>query len=342
MLAINAYHDALIRSGHNDEAAFKAKLDEAIKLDPKLYMALVCRAWTNRDEIPSVLAMPAENLNKAELLARDALTEISKGTRNFMPIAMAITTEYGNTIEAYFYADFMMFDLNDWDKVGYFSKKMIELDPDFPLGYHWAGYSYLFGNNLKMAGQMFEKYAQLAPNEAKPYDALGDYYLNTCDFDKAAGNFEKAVSLGRQEAQHQAIKARMLANGLKFSPEQKEVWQAVENFWKYPNEENIEAFKASIHDDYLGWNSNWAVPISKKDFVDYFPYYKSKSYSLKPVQIVVTVNNAVVSYASVVDYGSEKFKGKHVDFYIRENGKWLLIGDNCCVDKIKEEQIPEI
>lgn len=340
--AIKVYHDALIRSGHNDEAAFKAKLDEAIKIDPKLYMALVCKAWINREEIPSVLALPIENLTKAELLMRDALTELKNGTKNFLPIAMSVTKEYENTIEAYFYADYMMFEGNDWNKVGFFSKKMIELDPEFPIGYHWLGYSYLIGNNLKMAWQMFEKYAQLAPNEGKPYDALGEYYLNICEFEKAAHNFDKAVSLGRDNAKKNAEKSRMLAKGLKFSSEQKEVWQAVESFWKYPNEENIEAFKASIHDDYIGWNTKLVVPINKKDFISYFPYYKSKSYSIKPVQVAVSGNNAVVSYASDVDYGPVKYHGKHVDFYIKENGKWLLLGDNCCVEQIKEEQIPDI
>lgn len=341
-IAIKLYHDALIRSSHNDETAFKVKLDEAIKHDPNLFMALVCRSWTNRKEIPTVLAIPTENLTKAELIARDALTEINKGSYNLMPVAMAITKEYPNTMEAYFYADFMMFELNDWDKVGYFSKKMIELDPEFHLGYHWMGYSYLFGNNLKMAGQMFEKYVQLSPNEAKPYDALGEYYMNICEFEKAAHNFDRAVTLGRDNSKENAEKSRMLAQGLKFSPEQKEVWQAVENFWKYPNEENIEAFKASIHNDYIGWNTNLVVPLNKQEYISYFKYYKSKSYSIKPVQVAVSGNNAVVSYASDVDYGPVKYHGKHVDFYIKENGKWLLLGDNCCVEQIKEEQIPDI
>jgi hypothetical protein len=120
---------------------------------------------------------------------------------------------------------------------------------------------------------------------------------------------------------------------------QKEVWQIVEDGWAKWKAGDYAGGEAYLHEKYQGWNDQIPLPITKARVVQQNLEYKDVSklehYSLNPARIVITENAAVVDYyysAQTTYKTGEKtvpynFHGKNAEFYVKEAGKWLLLGD---------------
>lgn len=129
------------------------------------------------------------------------------------------------------------------------------------------------------------------------------------------------------------------AFGQDWSKDQKEVWQTVENGWVGWKSGDTKATFATIHDKYLGWNNEDPLPTSKEKWMSMYEMYQEYSkveyYSLDPARILVYDDNAVVYYYfefySVYTKGDKKkeshVEGKNVEFFVKEGGKWMLLGD---------------
>lgn len=124
-----------------------------------------------------------------------------------------------------------------------------------------------------------------------------------------------------------------------WTKEQKEIWEVVETGWAKWQEGDFDASIASIHEKYLGWNNKDPLPTSKEKWVKsneaIKDYVKVEYYDLQPARILVYGNVAVVHYyfENYITYTKEdqkkeyNYKGKNAEFYIKEDGKWFLIGD---------------
>jgi hypothetical protein len=135
------------------------------------------------------------------------------------------------------------------------------------------------------------------------------------------------------------------ASAQEWTKAQKEIWQVVENSWMTWTTLDIEGFAAILHEKYQGWNNNTPLPITKemykKELQEMQKTLKFGFYEINPARIVVTENAAVVDYYFVyetTDTQVEKAEkhensGKNVEFYTKEGGKWLLIGDLTLIDK---------
>ena len=129
-----------------------------------------------------------------------------------------------------------------------------------------------------------------------------------------------------------------------WTKEQKEVWKVVEDSWTNWKAWNIEGTVASIHEKYQGWSEDDPLPMSKASQVEWYTTMKEMRkndyFSLNPARIVVTDNAAVVDYyySFSVTYiagdvkKQENKKGKNAEFYVKEGGKWLLLGDMTVYD----------
>ena len=124
-----------------------------------------------------------------------------------------------------------------------------------------------------------------------------------------------------------------------WTKEQKEVWQVVEDAWADWQQGDMNATYASIHEKYLGWNQEDPLPTNKEKWIKsneaMKDFVKMEYYDLEPARILVYENIAVVHYY-YENYGTftkndEKkefsYKGKNAEFYIKEDGNWMLIGD---------------
>ncbi|HOW24387.1 MAG TPA: hypothetical protein PK711_01845 [Bacteroidales bacterium] len=134
-----------------------------------------------------------------------------------------------------------------------------------------------------------------------------------------------------------------------WTKEQKEVWQVVEESWTCWKAGDIAGELAVLHPKYQGWSTEEPVPLSKETTSRL--YYSMKDnlrldyYMVNPARIVVLDNAAVVDYyfsyyISFTLGGQTKQEegyGKIAEFYIREGGKWLLLGDM----SVHEENVKE-
>jgi len=125
---------------------------------------------------------------------------------------------------------------------------------------------------------------------------------------------------------------------------QKDVWQIVEDSWTKWKAGDMDGLQANVHPRYQGWNGNIPLPITKEMNVAWFNETKGQmkinNYELNPARIVVTENAAVVDYYYSINatYTKDDKKetkeagGKNAEFYIKEGGKWLLLGDMTAPD----------
>ena len=129
------------------------------------------------------------------------------------------------------------------------------------------------------------------------------------------------------------------ASAQEWSKEQAEVWQVVENTWKGWADGDAAAVFASIHDKYQGWSDDSPIPMGKKSMEKWVYTMKDgmsmNFYNIEPARITVLKDAAVVDYFYYMNIswkmgdqsGSEETKGKVVEFYVKDGGKWMLLGD---------------
>ncbi|MBT8196805.1 MAG: nuclear transport factor 2 family protein [Bacteroidia bacterium] len=121
-----------------------------------------------------------------------------------------------------------------------------------------------------------------------------------------------------------------------WSAEQKEVWTAVNSWWDNARAQNAKALNDMAHKDYKGWGFNDAFPSSKADLeywvTNLMPKRKTLHTSLKPLEILVNGNTAVLHYyyseIRMKDGKEENVSGRWTDVWIKENGKWMLYADS--------------
>ena len=122
-----------------------------------------------------------------------------------------------------------------------------------------------------------------------------------------------------------------------WSASQKEVWKNVEAYWAADAAGNTEAFLSYFHTDYMGWDTNRAVPGGKDAARKFITYYHKASktlvYDLQPVAIKIHGNVAFAHYHYVQvtkdAAGKEKENsGRWTDIMTKQGDKWVLIGDH--------------
>jgi len=90
---------------------------------------------------------------------------------------------------------------------------------------------------------------------------------------------------------------------------------------------------------YQGWDDKSSLPISKEKAIQSYQELnkirKLGVYDIEPARITVTENAAVIDYyysfTATYTTGGKKesrdISGKNVEFWVKEGGKWLLLGD---------------
>jgi len=129
---------------------------------------------------------------------------------------------------------------------------------------------------------------------------------------------------------------------------QKEVWQIVEDGWTKWKANDIQGTTAYVHEKYQGWNDQLPLPITKERVIQQYQEMKDNFtinyFSLNPARIVITENAAVVDYyywyEATYTRGEKKelleLRGQNAEFYVKEDGKWLLLGDMTTMKENKE------
>lgn len=124
-----------------------------------------------------------------------------------------------------------------------------------------------------------------------------------------------------------------------WSKEQMEVWKVVKDGWDKWKTGDVNGMGATVSEKYQGWSDQQALPMNKKDVMEWYSSMKDmvnvNRIFLNPARIVVTKDAAVVDYyfhvsgTMTMNGKSEnsEFGGKNAEFYVKEDGKWMLLGD---------------
>ena len=120
------------------------------------------------------------------------------------------------------------------------------------------------------------------------------------------------------------------------SPDQKAVWQTIEGIWRAWQKQDVETVLGLLHPDYSSWSYSEAVPgtFSRADAETSFKARIMTMYHLTPLQIKIYGNSAFIHfrYTSVVRSKSDGQErgadGRFTDILIKQNGKWLVVGEH--------------
>jgi ketosteroid isomerase-like protein len=128
-----------------------------------------------------------------------------------------------------------------------------------------------------------------------------------------------------------------------WSAEQKEVWSAIEGWWKLYDSNNVEGVKSLFHKDYIGWTWGDNAPEGQNEahkWADHMvPKLKIAYTNLKPLKILVIGEVAIAHYYystnKTVDGKDVVELGRWTDVWKKEGDKWLLVADSGGVQSVK-------
>jgi ketosteroid isomerase-like protein len=119
---------------------------------------------------------------------------------------------------------------------------------------------------------------------------------------------------------------------MELTAEQNEIWNITQKGWESIKKADLEAVMSDWHEKGFSLFSMDPQPLTKDQVRSSYEgwmsgAYKVTSYELKPLTINITENVATVFYyfkweAEAAGFSS---KGRTIDIYLKQNGKWLLI-----------------
>lgn len=224
--AISDYQkaDQLVANAHIVEG--RKLLANAIFVDPNFFMAYVLQIYIASKEdaaklINKALAVDQSKFTHAEKIVREQLVvwkndpdaKIGKNMK-------ALVSAYPKTPQAYQWAsaNAVFRDNNNKAALDY-CQRMIVIVPDYAPIYNTLGYVYMKINEMDKAKSSFEKYIELAPNEANSYDSMAEYNMITKNYTKSAKLYDKAATMGFYSAKERADKAREMPEYFLLRPE---------------------------------------------------------------------------------------------------------------------------
>lgn len=87
------------------------------------------------------------------------------------------------------------FSLGDYDQAEPLYQRLVEIAPNWVLGYNQLGYINMSRGRFAEAEESFKSYRFIAHDQANPHDSLGELYLALGRYDEAEQNFEKALGI---------------------------------------------------------------------------------------------------------------------------------------------------
>ena len=114
------------------------------------------------------------------------------------------------------------------------------------------------------------------------------------------------------------------------------VKKTVQGLWSVWQKEDVAGTTSYLHPDFSSWNYRDELPgtFSKAETEAVFKMRSLSAYELKPLTIKVNDNFAFVHYcySSVThaksDGREQKVEGRYTDILIKQNGRWLFVGEH--------------
>ena len=115
--------------------------------------------------------------------------------------------------------------------------------------------------------------------------------------------------------------------GMEMSAEQKMLWERVQKGWELWKNGEKELWKAGTHKDYIVWLNHRLFPRKRDIYADGLFSFRLKSYELKPVEISISGNLALVMYSwTFITLPDRTWSGRSTNIFVKQDGKWHLMG----------------
>jgi len=164
--------------------------EKAVELDPNFAAALEFRGGESLKKAKAF----SKNVTEKERLYIDASYALS--IENNLPKAMSIwrqlVEKYPKEKRAYWYLSNNAVDPQEMIKI---QRKVLELDPNYPVALNYLGYGYLALKQYDQAIDAFKKYAATSPDDANALDSLADVYFLMGRLDTAVETYDKALQI---------------------------------------------------------------------------------------------------------------------------------------------------
>ena len=86
-------------------------------------------------------------------------------------------------------------NIKAYDKAKYHLRKAVTLNKEYHPAWNMLGYTHMEMGNMSMAEKAFNKYIELIPEEANPYDSYAECMLRQGRFDESIKNYSKALTI---------------------------------------------------------------------------------------------------------------------------------------------------
>lgn len=219
--AKQAYIEALMSIQHADFNSYRDWMAKALESDPEFFMALTHRGLgslnaTNpnfpKENITKALAVSEAKLTGSEKILRKALVLLDQDLKSDITgVIKELQAAYPTTAQGYDLGLFVnYFYTNDYAEAVKNGEMLVKLAPDFGGGYNMLGYANMEAGDMKAAKKSFEKYIKKFPEEANPYDSMGEYYMKAKDYENSAKYYQMAADRGLETSQELADKAKSM------------------------------------------------------------------------------------------------------------------------------------
>jgi hypothetical protein len=114
------------------------------------------------------------------------------------------------------------------------------------------------------------------------------------------------------------------------------LWNLEHEYWRYVQDNNLSAYSALWHKNFLGWPSVSPTPVRKDHITDWITSQTSKGFTfesgeLKPAAIQMNGDTAVVCYWMTYKWLDKDGKGsphtiRVTHTWLRDGQDWKIIG----------------
>jgi len=217
--AVQLMDEAISIMGH-DMAVFGEKVTQAAKLDPNMVVANFFEA-TDPDRKPEEAIVFMKRLqsydgpkSEGEQILIDISSRVGQKDFNVFTSMEVLAEAYPNDARVNLLVGAAFAYSRNAEKAIPYLNKAIE-QGQLAGAYNMLGYAYLDQGKMDEAKAMFDNYSEAAPGHWNTHDSLGDYFMATKDYAKAAEHFQKAADLHPEFPGHaeRAKKALELSKG---------------------------------------------------------------------------------------------------------------------------------
>ena len=172
-----------LAASHIDTEKARTHLDAALEADPDFALALMYRASLaspeERKAYMKQATARAEDVSDGERMMIEAYTASTNDDADReLELLNEVAEAYPEDPNAPFLMSWRYYAQERYDEAKAAAERALAADSSFAPAYNALGYIALNQEDHAAAEAALKNYVRLAPDEANPYDSLGELYLN--------------------------------------------------------------------------------------------------------------------------------------------------------------------